>query len=141
MSASAARPDRFVFDSFALLAYLQDEPGGAAVEELLEAAASGRARVWLSIVNFGEVLYVVERVRGLEEAHRAAAAIDSLPIRVVDADRELTFAAAHVKANRPLAYADAFAAALSLRTGGAVVTGDPEFRRVEDLVPIRWVGG
>ena len=60
-------------------------------------------------------------------------------MRIVDADRSLTFAAAHVKANHTLAYADAFAVALAREMGGQLVTGDPEFRLVESLVSVRWI--
>lgn len=131
--------ERHVLDSFALLAYLGEEPGAAAVEEILEACARGKAESWLSIVNFGEVLYITERERGVQAAQKAVALVDELPIRVAGADRERTFAAAHVKANRAVSYADAFAIALTRELGGQVVTGDPEFEKVEDLVRVRWL--
>lgn len=124
-----------------MLAYLRDEAGGAQVREILRASESGLTQVWMCVVNLGEVLVVVEREDGLEAAQRAAAFIEQLPVRVVDADRSLTFAAAHVKANHALAYADAFAVALAQEVDGAVVTGDPEFRQVESLVGVRWISG
>lgn len=134
------RAERYVLDSFALLAYLENEPGAERVEEILAACADGTARGWLSIVNFGELLYITEREQGLEAAQQAVALIDQLPLEVVDADRARTFAAAHVKARRPLSYADAFAVALAAELEAQVVTGDPEFEKVEDLVTVCWVG-
>ncbi len=139
MSGSASERSKFVLDSFAVLAYLGDEAGAAEVAEILEAAAKVRAQVWMCVINLGEVLYTVEREAGLEAAQRAAAIVDQLPVRVVEADRSLTFAAAHVKANHTLAYADAFAVALAREMHGQVVTGDPEFRQVESLVRVRWI--
>lgn len=133
--------DRFILDSFALLAYLEEEPGADDVAAILERCSEGGAESWLSIVNFGEVLYITERERGLQAAQRVIAAIDQLPVRVMEADRTRTFAAAHVKAHHALAYADAFAIALALEVDGEVVTGDPEFAAVGDLVSVRWVGG
>jgi predicted nucleic acid-binding protein len=109
------------------------------VEKILRAASNDRAEVWMCVVNLGEVLYTVEREAGLDAAHRAAAIVDQLPIRIVDLDRALAFAAAHVKANHTLASADAFAVALAGEMGGEVVTGDPEFRHVESLVAVRWI--
>jgi len=47
--------------------------------------------------------------------------------------------AAHVKAHHPVALAHAFVVALGLAEGGTVLTGDPEFRSVTDLVPIEWL--
>jgi ribonuclease VapC len=128
-----------VLDSFALLAYLEDEAGAGEVQQLLGAADRGELHLWMSIVNLGEVLYIIERERSLEDAQRALAIIDELPIEVTDADRSLTFAAAHIKARHALSYADAFAVALAERVGGAVVTGDPEFRQVESLVAVHWL--
>ena len=139
MSGSAKIPERHVLDSFALLAYLGEEPGAAVVEEILAACARGEAESWLSIVNFGELLYITERERGVQAAQKAVGLVDQLPIQVVGADRERTFAAAHVKASRAVSYADAFAIALAEEVGGRVVTGDPEFEKVEDLVRVRWL--
>ena len=133
--------ERYVLDSFALLAYFEDEPGAAIVEEILQACDEDDAEGFLSIVNFGEVLYITEREQGLQAAQRVVAAIDELPLRVVDADRSRTFAAAHVKARHAVAYADAFAIALAQEVEARVVTGDPEFEKVENLVRVRWIGG
>lgn len=129
----------YVLDSFALLSYLQNEAGAKRVQEVLREARAGQAEVWLSVINYGEALYITERARGLKAAHEAIAAIDGLPIQVADAERTLTFAAAHIKATLPLAYADAFAVALAVETGGRVITGDPEFSKAESLIPIGWI--
>lgn len=132
--------ERFVLDSYALLAYLEDENGAAAVRDVLAACAAEEATAWLSVVNLGEVLCITEREQGLPAAHKAIAAIDQLPVNVAVADRRRTFAAAHVKARHPLSFADAFAVALAQEVEGSVVTGDPEFEAVEGLVSIRWIG-
>lgn len=131
--------ERYVLDSFALLAYLQGEPGAERVESILAACQKGAAEGWLSVVNYGEVLYIAERGRGLQVAQRVVATVDELPIDVVAADRRATFAAAHVKASHAVSYADAFAVALAHEVSGCIVTGDPEFERVEELVPVLWI--
>lgn len=131
--------DRYVLDSFALLAHLQGEPGATVVEEILSACERSEAAAWLSIVNFGEVLYITERERGLPAAEKVIAGIDQLPVGVLDADRRRTFAAAHVKAHRAVSYADAFAIALARELDAQVVTGDPEFEKVEGLAVVCWI--
>ena len=50
-------------------------------------------------------------------------------------------ASTHIKANYPLAYADAFVIAASLEHDGAIITGDPEFKAVSQIVRIDWLGG
>ena len=132
--------ERYVFDSYALLAYFEDENGADIVEELLGASREARAESWMSIINFGELLYITEREQGRHAAQRLVAAVDELPIEIVSADRSRTFAAAHVKAHHALSYADAFAVALASELEARVVTGDPEFEKAGDLVSILWIG-
>jgi ribonuclease VapC len=133
----------YVLDSYALLAYLEAEPGGDYVKELLEAASEGKCRLYMSIINLGEVMYIVERERGLPKAQGTLARIDELPIEIVDADRSLTLAAAHLKAHWSIAYADCFAAALSQIKSAPLVTGDPEFRKIKpgSALQVEWLSG
>ena len=135
----SADPPRYVLDSFALLAHFGAEPGGPQVQALLAAATADQAMVYLSVINYGELIYIIEREQGAFAARRAIAAIDQLPITVVEADRRLTFAAAHVKAHHLLSYADAFAVALAQQMQAILLTGDPEFHAVEHLVAIEWL--
>jgi len=132
-------PDVYVLDSFALLAYLGAEPGESQVKAVLARARQKQAEVYLAIVNYGEAVYITEREQGLPAAQRMIAAVDQLPIIVIEADRRLTFAAAHVKAHHPISYADAFAVALAQQQRAILLTGDPEFRKVEQLVTIEWL--
>jgi predicted nucleic acid-binding protein len=129
----------YVLDSFALLAYLNDEGGKDRVVELLTQAKSGNCRLLLCTINLGEILYTVERRRGLTKAQRTQALLESLPIEEIDANRSLVLDAAHIKAHHPISYADAFAAALSIRESATVLTGDPEFQSVEALTRIEWL--
>ena len=45
-----------------------------------------------------------------------------------------------LKGRFPIAYADAFAAALAQKYNCPLATGDPEFRRVDQL-ELDWIGG
>lgn len=130
---------RFVLDSYALIAFLQDEPGSVRISKVLEQARNNQAEIWLTIINYGEVIYITEREHGLTAAQQVIAAIDELPITVVEADRKLTFAAAHIKATHPLSYADAFPVALAQMHEAAILTGDAEFQTVNDKVKIEWL--
>ena len=133
------RPNRYVLDAFSLLAHLQGEAGGARVKVLLEEAVKKRVELWMTIINYGEAIYIVEREQGLTAVQEMIAATDRLPITMVAADRLLSFAAAHIKAHFPISYADAFAVALTQQQSAILVTGDPEFRRVESVVAIEWL--
>jgi ribonuclease VapC len=134
-----AKPDHYVLDSYAILAHLEAEAGAARVQAMLTQGRRRRSTIYLSIVNFGEVVYITERERGLSAAQQVIATIDQWPVFLVEADRKLTLAVAHVKAHHAISYADAFAVALAQSRQAALVTGDPEFRKVEDLVAIDWL--
>ncbi len=135
-SSPSTRP-HYVLDSYAVLALMSDEPGASLVTELLEAAQTGEIGISISLVNLGEVLYIEEREKGLPKAHEVLAYIDSLPIEIVPVDRSLALAAAHLKATSPISFADCFAAALSITRNALLVTGDPEFARIDPSAGLR----
>ena len=128
---SLSQTGEYVLDSYALLAYFEAEPGSAQVGRLLEAAKEGKCHLYMCVVNLGEVIYIIERERGLPKAQEALARIDELTIEIINVDRTLTLAAAHLKMDCPIAYADCFAAALAQVKNAPLVTGDPEFRKVK----------
>ncbi len=125
-----------VLDSYALLAFVQDEAAADAVEAILHRSDAGELRLALSVVNLGEVYYRTVRAFDSDRAQAVLAQIAEYKIDIVDVDRDLALAAARIKGTYRLSYADCIAAALAQRLGGAVVTGDPEFRRIEHLVQI-----
>lgn len=131
-----AKASAYILDSFAVLAYLAAEAGMPRVREVLRDASAGRCSVYLSLINLGEVAYIVERERGLARAQETLGLIDQLPIQILPASREVVMAAAHVKAEYPMAYADAFAVVAAQNFDAVILTGDPEFEAVKDLVHV-----
>jgi predicted nucleic acid-binding protein len=102
-------------------------------------AQTGQCRLCMCLINLGEVLYLTERRRGLVKAQQVMGLVDSLPLDLLDVDRELVLDAAHIKANHAISYADAFATAAAQREKAIVLTGDPEFAAVENLVQVQWL--
>ena len=141
VTSSLSNSGDYVLDSYALLAYLKDEPCSERVEELFGAAREGRCHLYLCVVNLGEVMYITERDKGQSKAQDALSMINDLPIEITDVDRQLTLAAAHLKADYPIAYADCFAAALAQLKNAALVTGDPEFSKLkpDSHVRLEWL--
>jgi ribonuclease VapC len=129
----------YVLDSFALLAYLQDEPVAERIEKLLDSAGKEKCRLFLSHINLGELLYITERRGGVAKAQDALALIRQLPIEIVPADEQVVFAAAHIKANYALSYADTFVVATAIQENASILTGDLEFQAVERLVTVEWL--
>ena len=133
------RANRYVLDSYAVLAYLKEEIGYEMVLKKIEEAKEGKIRLFMSLINLGEVLYIVERERGLAKAQEVLALIDELPVVIELADYELTLAAAHLKAQYPIAYADCFAAALAQQKEAVLMSGDPDFEKVAEVVALEWL--
>ncbi len=134
-----ANTPSLVLDSHAFLSHLLDEPSAGVIGEILDAAREGQCRILMSAMSVGETCYIVERRRGVEGVQAALSVLQDLPVHLVDLDRAAVLSAAHVKAQHPIAFADAFVVALALAEGATIVTGDPEFREVERLVPVRWL--
>ena len=131
-------PD-YVLDSYALLAYFNSETGGEEVKQLLDTALDGEFRLYLSLINLGEIYYLIHRRRGMEKAQETLETIRSLPVNLCDTSEARVLAAAEFKADYPISYADAFAAALAQELGATLVTGDPEFKRLEPVLTISWL--
>ena len=131
-----------VLDSWALIAFFEDEPAAEQVESLLIKAEAGTHKLLLCVVNWGEIYYNTMREVSQDAAEQAAKEIAGLTIEIVGVDNknlELVRQAAIYKATRKLSYADAFAAALTKINDGELMTGDREFKVVEDEIRIGWL--
>jgi predicted nucleic acid-binding protein len=118
---------RYVLDSWALLALLdQEHPAAGRVEELLLNAAGGDVYRALSLMNLGEVFHITGRRRGQAVAEQLLMRIKQLPIHILAVDEARLLAAARLKLSYRLAYAAAFAAAAAAELDAALLTGDPE---------------
>jgi len=104
-------------------------------------AESGKYSLYVSLINLGEVLYIIEREKDLHVAQRTLAAVDQLPLQIVPVSRATVLAAAHVKARYRISCADAFAVATAQDYHCVLLAGDPEFRMVESdgLIAVEWL--
>jgi hypothetical protein len=57
-----------VLDSWAMLAFFEDEPSADAVEELLHRAVLEKHKPYLSVINWGEIYYSTLRKASQAEA-------------------------------------------------------------------------
>ncbi|MGA2443582.1 MAG: type II toxin-antitoxin system VapC family toxin [Tepidisphaeraceae bacterium] len=130
-----------VLDSWALMAYFEDEPAAAEVERILDEAEAEADDLLLSAVNWGEIYYSVCRTVSVQAAEDVARKLMAMPIRVmpVPDDLALVKQAAKYKAGHRISYADCFAAALAKLTSSALVTGDEEFRPLSADITIHWL--
>lgn len=99
----------FVLDSFAVLAHFQAEDGGEHVLELLDNAHEGKVKLAMSLINVGEVVYLMGRNRGRKIAESTLKDLHDLPITFYEASEKRILAAAWIKSSNAISYADSFA--------------------------------
>ena len=110
-----------VLDTWVIIGFLEDsEPAASSMAGLLEEQAPR-----VSWINIGEVYYVIRRRLGDSSAEMTIRDLQDVvvaeaptPARVIEASR--------IKADYPMSYADAFAAATAAAHGSVLWTGDPE---------------
>jgi len=130
---------RYVLDSYSLLAYAENEKGVDKVSDILKKALHDQSELFLCVINWGEMYYIALREGGKERAELYKNTFARYPITIVDADKELTLQAAQYKAYNKISYADAFAAALAKLKDAQLITGDKEFKTLEQEIKINWI--
>ncbi len=128
-----------LFDSHALLKFFQKESGHEQVARLLDHARRARTQKLLSAINRGEIIYTIKRTFGDQKKIEVLAHIERLGFTVLPVPNSLIYQAAELKAEYSISFTDCFVLASALEHKATVVTGDPEFRRVEHLIGIVWV--
>ncbi|MFA4668136.1 type II toxin-antitoxin system VapC family toxin [Pyrococcus kukulkanii] len=131
--------ERVVLDSYAILTYLLNEKGAKRVEELLNKARNGEVKVYMNVVNLGEVYYIIARRKGVDVADFIIANLLKSPILFIPADEHLSPIAGRIKAFHKLSHANAFAAATAIDLDATLLTGDEEFKNIKDKVKIKWL--
>jgi predicted nucleic acid-binding protein len=128
-----------ILDSWALIAFLEDEPSAVKIEQVLSDAIASYTRLLMTCINLGEVWYSIARAYTENTADAAIQRVLSMGIESIDVDWEISYQAAKFKAKHSIAYADCFAAALAYIEKTSLITGDPEFKQLEDQIFIQWV--
>ncbi len=128
-----------LFDSHAILKFYQDEDGADKIEKLLISTRQGDLKAFMSEINLGEVYYMTIRRLGLASAKEYLEQFVELSIRIVPPSWDIILSASEIKAEHAISYADCFAAATALGVKASIITGDPEFKKIEHLVKIDWI--
>ncbi len=135
----AKKAKAYVLDTWAVIAYLEDEPSGEQVEDLIATAHEDGIPIYMSVINVGEVWYTMAREISEEEADASVKSLRDLRIQFEDANWEITQEAARFKSQNKMSYADCFAAALAKVKKADLVTGDNEFIGLENDIRILWI--
>ncbi|MGH7926371.1 MAG: type II toxin-antitoxin system VapC family toxin [Candidatus Binatia bacterium] len=129
--------EKLVLDSFALVSLFHREPGWEIVQKALYDQDKAHTRAVFNWINWGEFYYIVKRRVGAAKTTDALNLLEQLPIEIFPVDQPLVRAAAEIKSEHAVSYADAFCVATAQRLDGTVLTNDLEFKSVERLIKIR----
>src|SRR5438876_7499883 len=102
-----------VLDTWAVIAYFEDEPPGEQVADIIARAHENNDSIMMTVANAGEVWYLFARKSSVTEADQVITELKQLGIIFVDIDWPLTRQAANFKSKHRMSYADCFAAALA----------------------------
>ena len=133
------KPKAIVFDSWAIIAYLEGEPAAQKVADHIADAHDDDIPLFISMVNAGEVWYIIARETSINEADRSILQLRQLGIEFVDANWTLAHDAGSYKSKHKMSFADCFAAALAKQKRAVLLTGDAEFKQVEKEITIDWL--
>lgn len=130
---------RILFDAHAILKWTQKERGYQKVKALLVECRNQSVLGYMNQINLGEVYYKTIRAVGLDEAKKFLENFFRLPLSIILPDSELIWKSSEIKAQHSISYADCFAAATAIQYEATILTGDPEFKKIESLVSIEWL--
>lgn len=133
------KKEYYIFDSHSLLKYFQKEEGFENVVKLLTHIEKNKIVKYLTAINLGEIIYITKREFGDQKKLELLANIERLNFTVLPITNNLIFQAAEYKAEYSISYADCFVLASAKEYQATIVTGDPDFKKVEHLFKIVWV--
>jgi len=133
------KPKALVFDSWAIIAYLEGEPAAQKIADHIADAHDDGVPLFMSVVDAGEVWYIIARETSIADAERSILQLRQLRIEFIDVDWALAHEAAGYKSKHKMSYADCFAAALAKQKRAVLLTGDAEFKQVGKDITIHWL--
>jgi predicted nucleic acid-binding protein len=130
----------YVFDSSALIRYIDREPGGDRVKEILKECVKRRVEVWISTVQWGEVAGNIRKRMGASQEERILSSILPSEAKIIPINGERAVHAAELRVDHKLAYADCFAVELAMDSPNHVLlTADFGFKSVDRLAQIEFL--
>jgi len=128
----------YVLDANAVIRYFEGESGDGRekVQSLFEQSRHGNARLFMSVVNMGEVLYIFLKRIGQQRAMHYIQQLQHA-VSFIGVDTAQTIHAATLKHRYNLGYADSYAAALTIETRATLVSADPSFEKLGKV--LKWL--
>jgi predicted nucleic acid-binding protein len=122
--------NRYLLDSSAILAFIEDEPGAERVEEILR-----DENVFLPWVVLYEVFYISQREKGQAEAENRYTLLKNLNATILwNSDEPVLLTAARLKAQHRVSVVDSMIASYAIRNNAIIIHKDPELNALSGIV-------
>lgn len=126
----------FVLDASAVLRFADNEAGADRVQDLIDLAEAKAAKLYMSPMNWGEVVYSLLRHARRATADQLKRALHLTFPAVEENDAAM---AGQLKQRTNLAYADCFAASLADGLSATLVTADYDFKSLSSNLDIEFL--
>ncbi len=120
----------FVLDVTSMITYLSDLPGSDIVEEILENAANGKARVYVNYITLSELYQVIGLEFSVRKANEIVATVKRWPVSLIPVEEGVALTAGRLAAEEEISLLDAIAVATAMDLGAALVTTN---RRIGEI--------
>jgi predicted nucleic acid-binding protein len=130
----------FVFDSSAVLRYLDREAGADRMRAIFRDASAKSAAMHISALQWAEIAAILRKRYGAKEQDIRLRRLMQLDLRIVPVTAERAVRAAAIRVDRRICFADAFAVELAMDSADhLLVTADYDFKDVVDLASIEFL--
>jgi predicted nucleic acid-binding protein len=130
----------YALDASAILRFLDDEAGSERVAEIIKGHISGRHKVVVSAIHWGEVAGVTCKVHGRQAVDLVLSRLFAFGLEIVGVTGERAVHAVLIKVRRKIAYADAFGVELASESPDhTLVTADFDLKAAANDVNIEFL--
>lgn len=125
--------NKYVLDTSAMFAYIEDESGADIVEELFVKAMNKKVEIFVSVTSVIELYYITIMEQKTEIARERLELLKALPLEIIDVTLADIETIGYFKAKYKISFADSCIAGLAKSKNAELVHKDPEY----NVVPIK----
>jgi predicted nucleic acid-binding protein len=121
---------KILLDACSLLSFLLDEKEASEIEIWFKKANQNQAKLYMSLINYGEVCIKIDQFFTEEKASEIKDLIkNNLSIQILNLDLKIIEQSASIKAKGGLAFPDAIALVTAKLNDLTLLTKDKEFEK------------
>ena len=122
---------RYVLDTSALLAYIENEDGVRDIERVLMETLDGQHTLYVSVVSCIEVFYISLQEQGQTVATERLQLLKNLPLVHEPLQENVVAIVGKIKASYLMSFADCCIAGLAKQKHAILIHKDPDFEQLE----------